>query len=74
MRMPRPHDRPPPDYYETARVEWQCPMTDRHAGALILQQVAIHPDGWARWLEDGHVMIGYVQAGRCCAPPKVSPL
>ncbi len=49
-------------------------MTDRHAGALILQQVAIHPDGWARWTEDGHVMIGYVQAGRCCAPPRVSPL
>jgi hypothetical protein len=49
-------------------------MTDRHAGALILQQVTIYPDGWARWLEDGHVMIGYVQAGRCCAAPRVSPL
>jgi hypothetical protein len=49
-------------------------MTDMHAGSLILAQVAIHPDGWARWLEDGHVYIGYVQAGRCCDSPKVSPL
>jgi hypothetical protein len=74
MRMPRQHDRPPPDYYDAARVEWQCPMTDTHAGALLLEQVTIHPDGWARWTANGHVYIGYVQAGRCCAPPRVSPL
>ena len=74
MRMPRQQDRPPPRYYEAARVEWQCSMTDMHAGSLILAQVAIHPDGWARWLEDGHVYIGYVQAGRCCDPPQVSAL
>jgi hypothetical protein len=74
MRMPRPQDRPPPHYYDAARVEWQCPMTDMHAGSLVLSQVTIHPDGWARWVEDGHVYIGYVQAGRCCDSPKVSPL
>jgi hypothetical protein len=74
MRMPRQQDRPPPQYYDAARVEWQCPMTDTHAGSLILEQVAIHPDGWARWTEDGHVYIGYVQTGRCCDSPQVSPL
>jgi hypothetical protein len=73
MRMPRSHDRPPPDYYDAARVEWQCPMTDRHAGALILQQVAIHPDGWARWVADGHVMIGYVQARPLLCRPEGQP-
>jgi hypothetical protein len=74
MRMPRQQDRPPAHYYEAARVEWQCPMTDMHAGYLILEHVAIHPDGWARWTEDGHVYVGYVQAGRCCDPPTVSAL
>ena len=74
MRMSRPPDRPPADYYDVARVEWQCPVTDTHAGSLLLEQVAIHPDGWARWVVDGHVYIGYVQAGRCCAPPRVSRL
>jgi hypothetical protein len=74
MRMPRQEDRLPPHYYEAARVELHCPATTTHARTLILEQATIHPDGWARWVEDGHVYIGYVQTGRCCDPPSVSAI
>jgi hypothetical protein len=74
MRMPRQDDRLPPHYYEAARVEVHCAATAAHARTLILEHASIHPDGWARWVEDGHVYIGYVQTGRCCDPPRVSPL
>jgi hypothetical protein len=47
-------------------------VTAVHAGQLILEQATIYADGWARWVEDGHVYIGYIQAGRCCDPPEVS--
>jgi hypothetical protein len=32
----------------------------------------IYADGWARWDEDGHVIISYLQTGRCWDPPEVS--
>jgi hypothetical protein len=38
---------------------------------LILEQATICANGWARWDEDGHVIIGYLQAGPCCDPPEV---
>jgi hypothetical protein len=74
MRMPPREDRLPPQYYETARVELHCSATAAHARALILEHATIHPDGWASWVEDGHVCVGYVQTGRCCDPPVVGPL
>jgi hypothetical protein len=49
-------------------------VTAAHARQLILEHATIYPDGWARWVEDGHVYIGYVQVGRCCDPPEVSTL
>ena len=67
-------DRPPPRRYEAARVEMFCPATSAHARALILTHATIYPDGWARWAEDGHVYVGYVQAGPCCDPPAVTAL
>jgi hypothetical protein len=34
----------------------------------------ISADGWVRWDEDGHMIIGYLQAGRRCDAPEVSAL
>jgi hypothetical protein len=67
-------DRMPPRCYKSARVELRCPATDAHARFLILEQATIYADGWACWGEDGHVIIGYLQVGRCCDPPEVSEL
>ncbi len=74
MRMPPRETRPAPRRYEAARVQVHCPATAAHARQLILEHATIYPDGWARWLEDGHVYVGYIQVGRCCAPPEVSAL
>jgi hypothetical protein len=74
MWRPTPEDRLPPCGYEAARVELSCAATTAHARSLILKDVMIYADGWARWIEDGHVIIGYVQAGRCCDPPEVRAL
>jgi hypothetical protein len=74
MRMSGRDDRMAPSHYEAARVEVRCPVTEAHVRSLILEQATIYADGWARWAEDGHVYIGYVQAGRCCDPPQVSAL
>jgi hypothetical protein len=74
MRMPDRNDRGSPCDYEAARVEVRCRTTDTHERQLILEHVTIYADGWARWSEDGHVCVGYVQAGRCCDPPEVSTL
>jgi hypothetical protein len=67
-------DRLPPRCYQAARVELSCSATTAHARSLILEDATIYADGWARWAEDGHVYIGYVQAGPCCDPPAVSAL
>ena len=72
MWRPDRDDRMLPRRYEAARVELRCRVTAVHAGQLILEQATIYADGWARWVEDGHVYIGYIQAGRCCDPPEVS--
>jgi hypothetical protein len=74
MRPPARDDRGPPLRYDTARVEVHCPTTAAHEGYLILEQATIYPDGWARWVEDGHEIVGYLQAGRCCDAPAVSAL
>jgi hypothetical protein len=63
-----------PHRYQVARVQVHCPAIDTHTRQLILEQATIYADGWARWFEDGHVYVGYVQAGPCCDPPTVSAL
>jgi hypothetical protein len=67
-------DRLSPSCYQAARVELSCPATTAHTRSLILEDATIYADGWARWAENGHVYIGYVQAGPCCDPPVVSEL
>jgi hypothetical protein len=74
MRMSGREERMPPRHYEAARVELHCPETAAHGRSLILEHATIYADGWARWAEDSHVIIGYIQAGRCCNPPEVSEL
>jgi hypothetical protein len=74
MRMPPPEHRIAPCRYQAARVQLHCAAIDSHTRQLILQQATIYADGWARWAEDGHVIIGYLQAGRCCDRPEVSAL
>ena len=74
MRMPSRDERMALGRYEAARVELSCPTTTAHVRSLILTHATIYADGWARWLEDGHVYVGYVQAGPCCNPPAVSAL
>ena len=72
MRMPSRDERMAPRRYQAARVQLHCPAIDTHTRQLILEQATIYADGWARWNEDGHVIIGYLQADRCCDPPEVS--
>ena len=72
MWKSRREDRPPAHRYEAARVELSCPAIPAHARSLMLEDATIAADGWARWAEDGHVIIGYLQAGSCCDPPAVS--
>ena len=74
MRMPRRAERMAPRRDQAARVRVQCPAVDTPTRRLILEQATIYADGWARWLEDGHVSVGYVQGGPCCDPPTVSAL
>jgi hypothetical protein len=74
MWRPSRDERMAPRRYDAARVEVHCSAIDTHTRQLILEQATIYADGWARWVEDGHVYIGYVQAGRCCDPPEVSAL
>jgi hypothetical protein len=74
MWSPSRDERMTPRRYDAARVEVHCSAIDTHTRQLILEQATIYADGWARWVEDGHVYIGYVQAGRCCDPPEVSAL
>ena len=72
MRMPGRDERRAARRYQAARVELHCPATTAHARSLILEHASIHPDGWARWAEDGHVIVGYGQAERGCDTPEVS--
>jgi hypothetical protein len=37
-----------------------------------LEHVTISHDGWARWADDGPVIVGYGQAERGCDTPEVS--
>lgn len=67
-------DRPPPRRYAAARVERHCPATPAHGRSLRLAHATIAADGWAHWVEDGHVVIGDLQAGPCGDPPAVSTL
>jgi hypothetical protein len=74
MRTPGRDHGMPSRRYEAARVELHCSENAGHVRSLILEQATIYADGWASWVEDGHVYIGYVQAGRCCDSPEVSAL
>lgn len=74
MRASARDDRGAPSQFETARVIVQCSADATHARSLILEQATIYADGWARWIEDGHVYVGYVQTGRCCDAPTVSAM
>jgi hypothetical protein len=74
MRMPRREEHMAPHRDQAARVQVHCPAVDTHTRQLILEQAMIDADGWACWLEDGHVSVGDVQAGPCCNPPEVSAL
>jgi len=74
MWRPDRDDRVQSHRYEAARVELHCRVTPSHTRQLILEHATIYTDGWAQWVEDGHVYIGYVQSGRCCDPPEVSAL
>jgi hypothetical protein len=74
MRPPSREERMTPGRYQAARVQLHGPAIDTHTRQLILEQATINADGWAQWGEDGHVMIGYLQAGRCCDPPEVIAL
>jgi hypothetical protein len=72
MRMPARGDRGSPCCYETARDEVHGPATAHASWSLILEHATIYHDGWARWAEDGHVVVGYGQAERGCDTPEVS--
>lgn len=72
MRRSLRDDRAPPRRYEAARVELHCSAIATHARSLILEHATIYADGWAQWAENDHVIVGYVQAGRCCDTPVVS--
>jgi hypothetical protein len=72
MWRPTREERMTPCRYQAARVQLHCPVVDTHTRSLILEQATIYADGWAQWAEDGHVYVGYVQAGPCCDPPAVS--
>jgi hypothetical protein len=74
MRMPSRDETMTPRRYQAARVQLHCPAIDAHTRQLLLEQAVIYADGWARWDDDGHVIIGYLQAGRCCDAPEVSAL
>jgi hypothetical protein len=72
MRMPSREERMTPRRYQEARVQLHCPAVGTHTRQLILEQATVYADGWACWAEDGHVYVGYLQAGPCCDPPAVS--
>jgi hypothetical protein len=74
MRMPSRDERMTPRRYQTARVQLHCQAIDTHTRQLILEHATIYADGWAQWGEDGHVISGYLQAGRCCDSPEVIAL
>ena len=72
MSMPARDDRESPRRYEAARDEVHGPATTTDAQSLILAHTPIDHEGWARWAEDGPVMVGYGQAERGCDTPEVS--
>lgn len=55
-----------------ARVTIDCQVIEAHSRSMLLEHATIYADGWARWTEDDHVIIGYLQVGRCCDTPEVS--
>jgi hypothetical protein len=74
MRLSARDDRMPPRRFEAARVELHCSATAAHTRSVILEEATIYADGWAQWTENDHVIVGYIQAGRCCGIPEVSAL
>jgi hypothetical protein len=74
MRTHRREEHTAPRRYQAARVQLHCPTIATHTRQLIVEQATVYADGWAHWLQDGHVYVGYVQAGPCCDPPEVTAL
>jgi hypothetical protein len=74
VKMPARDGRMPQHHDIRARVDLHCRVIDTHTRSMILEHATIYADGWACWTEDGHVRVGYVQSGRCCDTPDVSPL
>jgi hypothetical protein len=72
MCMPARDDWGAPCRYEAARGAGYGLVTTTDARSLILEQATISHDGWARWGEDGPVMVGDGQAERGCDTPEVS--
>ena len=72
MRMPARNGHTAQHQDISARVKIHCHVTEAHTRSLILEHATIYADGWACWIEDDHVRVGYVQAGRCCDAPDVS--
>ena len=72
MSMPARDDQGSPRRDEAARDEGHGPATTTHARSLILEHATISHDGWARWADDGHVIVGYGQAKRGCDTPEDS--
>jgi hypothetical protein len=72
MKMPMRYGTMAPHHDISARVKIHCQVRDMHARSMILEHATIYADGWAQWTENGHVTIGYVQAGPCCETPDVS--
>ncbi len=71
MGAPAHNTRMPSRYYEVVRVALHCPETATHTRVLTLEHATLYPNGWASWVEGGHVYVGYVQAGPCCSSPQV---
>jgi hypothetical protein len=72
MSMPARDDRGSPRRDEAARDEGHGPATTTDARSLILEHATIDHDGWARWADDGQVIVGYGPAERGGDSPEVS--
>ena len=72
MSRPARDDRGSPRRDEAARVAGHGPATTTHARSPILGQATISHDGWARWADDGPVIVGSRPAERGWDTPKVS--
>jgi hypothetical protein len=52
----------------SARVKFRCQVTDAHVRSMLLDHATIYADGWARWTENSHVIIGYLRQAFAVIP------